>query len=57
MLAETSTRESIERHIPGTASAIEELLVHRTKAEVFVAMFRGVADILELIEARRLDAL
>lgn len=36
---------------------LEELLLHRTKAEVSVALLRGTADILESIEAKRLDSL
>lgn len=36
---------------------LEELLLHRTKAEVSVALLRGAADILESIEAKRLDSL
>ncbi len=36
---------------------LEQLLLHRTKAEVSVALLRGAADIIEQIEAKRLDSL
>ncbi len=36
---------------------LEQLLMHRTKAEVSVALLRGAADIIEQIEAKRLDSL